>query len=234
LPAEAAAVLIVLAAIIPVLPLPARDEAIRRKAAFEAADDSWKEIQMRWLNESGPSLFESERNQLRRKRDEYHDLDRTYARERGLLEAAKREKQLEQFLDRYFIDHAKIPKIGPGRKATLASYGVETAADVTYARRNGVPGFGPTLVASLMVWRAGIERKFTFNPMQQLDPRELARLDQRFEPPRKQLQSLLRAGPARLVAIRHQVEVRRTQLRGELESRAVAWAQARADLDALQ
>ncbi len=102
------------------------------------------------------------------------------------------------------------------------------------ARLAAVPGFGPTLIAALMVWRASIERKFTFDPSQQVDPRELARLEQHYLPQRRDLEKTLRDGPARLNAFREQIDARRTLLRSELQARAAAWAQARADLDVMR
>jgi DNA-binding helix-hairpin-helix protein with protein kinase domain len=47
------------------------------------------------------------------------------------LRQNQRAIQLTAFLDQYEIQRAKIPGIGPGRKQTLQSYGIETAADLT-------------------------------------------------------------------------------------------------------
>jgi DNA-binding helix-hairpin-helix protein with protein kinase domain len=60
------------------------------------------------------------------------------------LEQNKRNAQLSRFLAKYYIARARIPKVGSARKATLASYGIETAADVVRRRIEGVPGFGPS------------------------------------------------------------------------------------------
>jgi len=40
------------------------------------------------------------------------------------LERNKYQIQLHQFLDRFSVNDAQIPKIGPGRKQMLASYQV--------------------------------------------------------------------------------------------------------------
>lgn len=234
IPHAGVAFLIVLATVIPLLPLPGRDEQVKRKAAFDSAAVAWRDIQQRWQNESRSNPFASELEALRRKRDAYRELDKQYARERDALETAKRARQLEQFLEKYFLDHAKIPKIGSGRKATLASFGIETAADVTYARLASVPGFGPTLVASLMQWRASVESRFTFDPTRHVDAHEVSRLQARFAPKRRELEPSLLAGPARLSALREQVDANRARLRVELEVCAADWARARADLDGMK
>jgi DNA-binding helix-hairpin-helix protein with protein kinase domain len=47
---------------------------------------------------------------------------------------------MEEFLDRFEIERATIPSIGPGRKQTLSSYGIETAADIKESEIAKVPG----------------------------------------------------------------------------------------------
>ncbi|HMH53871.1 MAG TPA: hypothetical protein VK548_26805, partial [Candidatus Acidoferrum sp.] len=53
----------------------------------------------------------------------------------------------------YSIASTPLPKIGPGLKATLASYGIETAADVASRTVSAVPGFGATRTKELLLWR---------------------------------------------------------------------------------
>ena len=226
-------ILIAIAVCVFLVPVPGAEEAVQRRAAFGAADAAWREIQEAWMRErqSGFGAFGAELDQLSRKRAAYQELERQRARELGALEAAKRQKQLDRFLDRFFIDHAKIPKIGPGRKATLASWGIETAADITYQRLAGVPGFGETLAASLIMWRHSLEGRFVFDPAQAIDAGEIARVEQKFLPQRRDIERVLLAGPARLAALRAQIDARRTRLHADLQSRAEEWARARADLD---
>jgi DNA-binding helix-hairpin-helix protein with protein kinase domain len=57
-----------------------------------------------------------------------------------LLKSLESKQQLEQYLENFFIEHATIPGIGPGRKATLESYGIGTAADVDKQKIVAVPG----------------------------------------------------------------------------------------------
>jgi DNA-binding helix-hairpin-helix protein with protein kinase domain len=86
------------------------------------------------------------------------------------LAQSKRDAQLTRFLAKYYIARAKIPKVGSARKATLASYGIETAADVVRRRIEGVPGFGPHLAAHLLAWRHAIEQRFKFKPNEPVSP----------------------------------------------------------------
>jgi DNA-binding helix-hairpin-helix protein with protein kinase domain len=66
-------------------------------------------------------------------------------------------------LDRYPIRAAKISGIGPAKTATLASFNIETAADVTEAGVRAVPGFGEAMTAKMMSWRRSHEAGFRYN-----------------------------------------------------------------------
>jgi DNA-binding helix-hairpin-helix protein with protein kinase domain len=75
------------------------------------------------------------------------------------------DKQREQYLDSFKIGgKEKISGIGPGRIATLTSFGIETAWDVQSYRIQTIPGFGPSTAAKLTAWRQSKEAQFRFNP----------------------------------------------------------------------
>lgn len=144
--------------------------------------------------------------ELRALRERHESLAREYAAERQRLQSRVREMQLTQSLQQQFISNADIPDIGPTRKATLASFGIETASDVEENAILEVPGFGPKLTERLIRWRQEIERQFVFNsaigvPLQQQQALEL-----RFAQPRQQAETKLLAGEAELQAIGKQAE----------------------------
>ncbi|NJR80295.1 hypothetical protein HBH26_17070 [Sphingomonas sp. 36D10-4-7] len=85
------------------------------------------------------------------------------ARELARLKSTREARQRDAFLDRFQIRRASIAGIGPAKTATLASYGVETAADVTAAKVQAVPGFGDALTAKLVAWRRAHEARFRYN-----------------------------------------------------------------------
>jgi len=62
----------------------------------------------------------------------------------------------DSFLRKYLILDATIPGIGPGRKSTLVSHGIETAADVSHSRLKSIDGFGVVLVSSLISWKQAL------------------------------------------------------------------------------
>jgi hypothetical protein len=63
--------------------------------------------------------------------------------------------------------------VGDGRKATLRSYGIETAADIERSRIESISGFGPVIVGELLGWRASIERHFVFDSTRPINPADI-------------------------------------------------------------
>lgn len=64
-----------------------------------------------------------------------------------------REQHKDSYLRSWLIADAGISGIGPGRSSILASYGIESAADIKAERLNGISGFGPVLTSSLLAWK---------------------------------------------------------------------------------
>lgn len=90
--------------------------------------------------------------------------------------------QRQDYLERFRIRDQKISGIGPTKLATLASYGIETAADVTDAQVLAVPGFGPVNSRPLIEWANSCARGFVYNPQQTpKDQLELARISSDFQ-----------------------------------------------------
>jgi len=71
-----------------------------------------------------------------------------------------RDRSLQAYLSRQFIDRAGLPGIGFGLRATLAAYGIETAADVSSGKLDAVPGLGSIRGRTLLRWRRSLERSF--------------------------------------------------------------------------
>src|SRR5438132_763972 len=70
------------------------------------------------------------------------------------------------------------------------------SGDVTFAKVMAVPGFGQTRTKALIAWRAGLERRFRFNPTHAVDPRDIAAVDQRHAARRNDLERILWASEA--------------------------------------
>src|SRR3546814_3943209 len=84
----------------------------------------------------------------------------------------------------------------------LASYNVETAADVSQASIGRVPGFGPALTGNIIDWKKSVEKKFRYDPTKPTDPQEVARLEKELIKKKTDLERELSHGPTVLAAIR--------------------------------
>lgn len=203
---------------------------LQLRAARDRAESEWKQLGGEWELETGPSRFEAKRTHLMELVKEYRGLP---ARESALLqdlERRRRDIQLQRFLEGHRIGRARIEGIGDGRKATLASFGIETAFDVTVRTVRGVPGFGEVLTSNLAAWRRTIERRFSFNPSLGTDPVAIQQVRDKIARRRDELEVALRRGPTELEQLRvHAIASRRNPTQRMIEARR-ALAQAQVDL----
>jgi DNA-binding helix-hairpin-helix protein with protein kinase domain len=173
-------------------------ELKRLRETRSQVDSSWGAIEDAWVKHSGNEKF----LEVKKTTDELirslADLPNEERRQTQVLEQKKREAQLHRYLDRFIIAHAKIAKIGSGRKAVLASFGIETAADIEEYKISSIQGFGPTLVAALMEWRQNLTRKFVFNASEPINPNDLEALRRRIANRKIELDNKIRSSVADL------------------------------------
>ncbi|PTQ70316.1 helix-hairpin-helix domain-containing protein [Pseudomonas sp. GV071] len=93
----------------------------------------------------------------------YRQVEGDLAQALVKLKSTREARQRTEFLDRFLIRRATIPGIGPAKTATLASFGIETAADITASSVRSVPGFGDALTGKMLAWRQSHEAKFRYN-----------------------------------------------------------------------
>lgn len=134
------------------------------RRAYEQADQRARKAELACLQRIGLSELVTVREDVERWIVEYRRADEDLNRELARLKSTREARQRDAFLDRFAIRRAGLSGIGPAKTATLASYGVETAADVTAARVRAVPGFGEALTAKMLAWRRGHEAKFRYDP----------------------------------------------------------------------
>ena len=103
----------------------------------------------------------------------------------------------------------------------LASYGIETAADIERSKIMQIPGFGATLTSELVRWRQGHERNFRFNPSEPVNWRDIDAIDRELEARRQNLLSTLQQGPDVLQRLSQEIKAARPRLMPTLEK---AWS----------
>jgi DNA-binding helix-hairpin-helix protein with protein kinase domain len=199
-----------------------REEAERRLRAAEA---NWSAAASRYV-----TVFLVKKEDLRKLRQRHEDLTCGHTHDRQQLQARVREMQLAGFLQQYFISDASIKDIGPTRKATLASFGIESASDVEKGAILQVPGFGEKLAERLVCWRQEVERHFVFNPATGVPPREQQTLNIKYATAQQPIEAQLRAGEGELRAILSQAERELRTLHEHIRSCLQLFAQAELDL----
>jgi len=203
-----------------------------RRNAVSAAEAKWNHTQQGRNLEAGDAAFREKLQEATQMKKRYENLNNEYSRDKQKLQTAVMERQLLKFLDNFFIHDHSIPKIGAGRKATLASYGIETAADIDPNKIIGISGFGTSLTSELVQWRKSLEGRFRFDPSRGIDPADIAALNQKFRQERIRIEGRLLAFPEILSNVRREILLKREALRLQVEDVAKALAQARADLSA--
>ena len=180
--------------------------------------------------EAGPEGFQNKKQELVKLRDEYQNLAETEKSELVRLHSTAEARQRHQFLDKIFIDVATIPGVGLAKKAALRSFGIETAADVSWNKVNAVKGFGDVLTRAVVDWRKSCERKFTFNPRNAVTDSDRNAVRMKIASRRKTIESTLTAGPADLQKFTRDASAKLSSLNPLLESTVKRYAQAQADL----
>lgn len=210
---------------------------VRSKREFESAKQEaerhWRELQQRWNSDASDAAFTRKLQELETIKAQYLELPVKRQRLLQQLESQRRSRQLDKYLDQFQIVHATIKGIGQGRKTTLESYGIETAADIKEQDVLTIPGFGPTYTSNLMAWRRSIEQGFVFNPNLGVDPADIARVDSELAVSRSRMEQELLNGPPQLQQINAQIMAQRSALSGVIEHALRTLKQAEADLRAL-
>ncbi|MBP2658954.1 MAG: hypothetical protein H6Q69_1986 [Firmicutes bacterium] len=206
-----------------------KNQEIHIEKRYKDIKYSYSSMLDKWNNEAGDAGFNKKLEELTSVKNEYLDLKNLYQSKLQQLKATLRQKQLDKFLDRYRIDNAKIDNIGAGRKATLQSFGIETALDVKAQTIRTIPGFGHKLTGNVLAWRKGLESQFVFDSSKGIDPGDIDSLNKEMQNHKLKLERLLLGGANNLKTISHQTIQKRTFLKSEIEKYLVSLAQAEMD-----
>lgn len=214
--------------------LPGSAEYKARLARLKAAERAWNDAYISASAHVAVEPLQRKRHELQQLRTAYEAVDTQKQNELGLMKQNAREIQLEHFLEQYRIGAYSITDIGPKRKATLAAWGIETAADINWHSVASVQGFGPALQARLMAWRAWVESKFIFDAKRAIPQQDIDAVEYRWRRRKTDLEQQLRAGAEEARRANEALRQKRVHVARSLEAPAQAWAQARADVELVQ
>ncbi|MGB8265448.1 MAG: hypothetical protein WCE44_03935 [Candidatus Velthaea sp.] len=196
----------------------------RARRTFRAAEEAW-------IQNARNERFTQELERLQQAKRRLVGQRARYDAELTGLRRNRQKKEREAFLERHQIVRSNIPDVNPHTHALLLTFGIETAADVTQARLDGVPGLGTGAKFYLMNWRQAVEQRFRYDPKKALDPQVLSDLKRRHLRERSDTWGALVGGTAALRRIVTEIEGRRAALEREARARAEEMWQAEADAD---
>jgi DNA-binding helix-hairpin-helix protein with protein kinase domain len=201
-------------------------EVFKFRDAEAASRETWQRAQAQWTDRAGSGAFDTKKQEVIRLKAAIDYLPTLKTSKLDQLRKSVKQAQLSRFLDNFEIDKAKLDGIGDGRKRTLQSYGIETAADLLGPTLDKVPGFGPKLRAVLLSWRQSLEARFVFNPATGIDRRDIDKIEHEIALERRKLEQGVRGGYEELVQLHARILNARTQLRGPVEAAYAAYLQA--------
>jgi hypothetical protein len=209
-----------------------RTHTLKKDIEKKAADARirWQNLQSNWTTYTSAKDFDELFVHLQNLRSQHDGIPQKRLQALHHLEANRYKLQLDAYLDSRRISHARIKGIGDARKATLQSYGIETAADVTEHRVLSVPGFGPVAAKNLRQWRDQQERRFRFDPHKGVDQAAKSKVERDILTERIEVERKLNEALSKLTVSSNNILMRRRTLLAQAEQAAADAAQAEADL----
>jgi DNA-binding helix-hairpin-helix protein with protein kinase domain len=205
-------------------------EVARRRRALQAARAELQAAVAEWrqLADRYDADFRRLRDRLHQLQDQYRKLPARYEAEQP--QSDRQTYFRNQFLRTCFISDHDIDRIGPGRKALLASYGIETAADVDEERLLGVRGIGPVLAGNLLAWRRKMLAQFKYDPQAAVPEAETRAVVLKYKQLEEGLRGQLQRGVGELETLAGRTEEQLRPVQTWIETVLAQAAQAEADL----
>jgi DNA-binding helix-hairpin-helix protein with protein kinase domain len=208
-------------------------EARSRSVARQTAQKEYNQALESFNRDAGTTVFQNRREHLNRLKLEFDDLVNREKKDLDTLRTHAETRQRVRYLEQFFIDKANLSGIGPANRATLASFGIETAAEVEWNRVRRLKGFGDVKTRTLVDWRKSLERNFRFNPSQSITQADINQVKQKVHARAQGIQQELRKGLTDIQNFPRQQEQAVRHHTPILQRAADRLAQANADWEAL-
>lgn len=202
---------------------------IIRDAARKRHQNAVKALQA----DSGVDQVTAKRELLNRLKLEFDTLAVREQKDLAALRSKAEQRQRTAYLEKFYIELAVLPGVGPAKRAALQSFGIETAAEINARKIKQIRGFGEQITQVLMDWRESHERNFRFNPATAITPADTQLVKHAVRKRAAEISALMMQG---LKDIRKGPEVRDAALRRHLKTvqqAANELAQAESDCKAL-
>lgn len=202
----------------------------KARAEFNRAGIDLDRYINEWYGTASDKKFNNLKLEMLKLGEEYNNLTAKGQRMIREAEANLRKYQLQKFLDSFRIYDAKIDKINHTKKATLQSYGIETAGDIDPRYLAVIPGVGIKYANNLIEWRRKIESRFVFNPNKGVDRFQLSEIHKKINEEKLMLETELSSGAAQLKLIGDETKNIRRELMQKIDKSLMEYAQAEANL----
>lgn len=207
-------------------------EKTRRKGELDKAQQDFERLTAQ-VEQINPQLILEKKKELAKLRDDYQQLPERERAELANLHQTAEARQRQQFLEKQFIDAAIISGVGQSKKAALRSFGIETAADVSWQKVRVVKGFGEVLTRAVVDWRKACERRFVFNSSLAVSEADKIVVRSRYANQRRSLEKRLQDGASDLQRVRQDMMAKANRLHPMLLAAGLKLAQAKSDLSVM-
>lgn len=198
---------------------------------YKKLNDAFFETLDTWQKNSGITKLYEIRSSLENAANEFRRIPELKSQALRQFMLDHRNNQLTNYLDQHLLNNASIPGIGPSKKVVLASFGIESAADIKQSEILKIPGFGQVTTEKLLEWRAGIETKCVYNStVTSKDIEARAKIENMFNKQASALLKRLSSGSTELRQILLQVQSYVNNGNQNLNQLALARTQLEVDL----
>lgn len=204
------------------------------ESSMEALLESQQEYSAleKLLNSEGSSIpYDEKLEELNSARTGYEEVETQRKILLAGLEDRRAEAQLQRFLDRYLVRHSGVIGITHGDVATLESFGIETAADMTDDKIAEVSGVNAEALSQLIDWKIELETQFRFDPAKPVDLEDVKAVDHDMRLIKATYERELSAGAFILREISTSIIRRRAELTDLLRKSERTRAQTQANVD---
>ncbi len=188
------------------------EKSVRAERQKRAQESSVAELALQSLikqmeREAGITVMHQITEDMGKLKRRHDSLTAEEQRAMADLQKQAHQHQLHVFLDKFYLEKAKLSGIGPMKLATLRSFGIETAADIEWSRIINIRGFGEVLTRTLVDWRKEKERIFKFNSATGVTDHDRRKVQQKYVSIHQDIERSMRDGLSKLQNIRQQVEI---------------------------
>jgi ssDNA-binding Zn-finger/Zn-ribbon topoisomerase 1 len=158
-------------------------------------------------------------------------IEREKSMRLSVYQSKRKGLQLLKFLESQEIRKAKIRHVGLARQTALASYGIETALDITEEKVLQVPGFGANNSVPLLEWRKNVEKSFVYDPKpNEMDKEELQKIQFEIDQLGSEFRKILTSGPSALTRAAHAINAREKKVDPQIARAYAEFRRAKEDL----